>query len=278
MWTSFQTLLPSFGLVLAVLCTSGLVRALLLGLFIGQMAGLAHDCTHAVTSARWWVTCLGWGVSHTWFRKDHLAHHRLCNTPLEDPHFDYTPLFVQSTQERCTPHFWSQQLFFPIVILFGRLNIHVTSIVHAVRHGLLMECLGVVANIVWTTSALEKWVHVLAMHATVGAVVHVPFLLNHYTHDQYDAEQLQKMTWIERQLRTTINYSASPWWSWMLCGLDLHMEHHAFPQVPRHELHTLTPKIKAACKKYGIKYEPRTVSSLAVDCYVKMTSIVDGRT
>lgn len=251
------------------------LRATLLGLFVGQMAGLAHDYTHVPRSAVGdAVTSIGWGVSHRWFRRNHLAHHQLLNAPLADPQFDYTPLFVQSEKaERCRPCPWRQRCFFPLVILLGRTNIQLVSLADAVRNGHALEAAGIVANVGWTTAALGGcWRSVLLLHAVVGAVVHVPFLLNHYTFEQYAEAEQKKMGWFERQIRTTVNYEAPPWLAWTLCGLDLHIEHHAFPTTPRHLLHTRTAAVKRECDRLGLPY--RTISLLGAvrRCYARMTS------
>lgn len=64
-----------------------------------------------------------------------------------------------------------------------------------------------------------------------------------------------KGKWYRFQVETSKNYKA-PWlWTLLSGGLDRHIEHHLFPTLPALKLREISPKVRALCEKYGVRYE-----------------------
>ncbi len=42
----------------------------------------------------------------------------------------------------------------------------------------------------------------------------------------------------------------------ILCGaLDRQIEHHLFPKLPPERLRQISPRVRAACEKFGVRYQ-----------------------
>lgn len=58
----------------------------------------------------------------------------------------------------------------------------------------------------------------------------------------------------ELQITTTRNVDGNALVGWFMGGLHLQVEHHLYPNVPRHHLHKVRAIIEPLCKQHGIKY------------------------
>jgi fatty acid desaturase len=63
--------------------------------------------------------------------------------------------------------------------------------------------------------------------------------------------------WLVHQLHTTSNIAGSTFLDWWAGGLQLQIEHHLFPQMPRHRLNKIKPAVMALCAKFGLDYQVR---------------------
>lgn len=71
--------------------------------------------------------------------------------------------------------------------------------------------------------------------------------------------------WAIHQLRTTSNFAnSSPWFSWLIGGLNYQIEHHLFPNICHIHYHKIAPIVKETAKKYNIPYhhQPSFISAL----------------
>ncbi len=68
-------------------------------------------------------------------------------------------------------------------------------------------------------------------------------------------EKKSKGEWYRFQIETSKNYKAHWLWTLLSGGLDRHIEHHLFPTLPPMKLRQISPKVKALCQSYGVRYE-----------------------
>ena len=59
---------------------------------------------------------------------------------------------------------------------------------------------------------------------------------------------------VKCQLLTTRNIRSQKWMQWFHGGLDMQIEHHLFPMLPRHQLHNVAPRVRALAEKHGMPY------------------------
>ncbi len=61
--------------------------------------------------------------------------------------------------------------------------------------------------------------------------------------------------WVRFQIETSKNFLLPPSWRTICGGLDRHIEHHLFPQLPPRRLRALCVEVQAICARAGIVYE-----------------------
>jgi linoleoyl-CoA desaturase len=61
--------------------------------------------------------------------------------------------------------------------------------------------------------------------------------------------------WMVRQLRATNNvWPHSRLWSFLCGGINLHIEHHLFPQISNDQLHHIAPVVEEFARKHRLPY------------------------
>lgn len=72
-------------------------------------------------------------------------------------------------------------------------------------------------------------------------------------HRNYDKKT--PIEWYRFQVESSKNYVLGKFWRNIFGGLDRHIEHHLYPNLPPNRLHSLSPEIRKACQENGIDYE-----------------------
>ena len=169
--------------------------------------------------------------------------------------------------------------FLPLCVLVGRFNLYAISMVFAIKDCLhpqthimkrqraFADILGMclfwiwhVALIIQFDSILQRVIFVCASHFTVG-ILHVQLLLSHLATTTFTEEEEDAIGFFAFQLGTSRNIECMRYEHWFHGGLEYQIEHHLFPQLPRHNLHKVQPFVKQICKEHGIQY--REVGFLA---------------
>jgi linoleoyl-CoA desaturase len=61
--------------------------------------------------------------------------------------------------------------------------------------------------------------------------------------------------WHRFQAETSKNFALGGIWRLLVGGLDRHIEHHLFPNLPPNRLHALSGEVRALCARHGVSYE-----------------------
>ncbi|MBI3554433.1 MAG: fatty acid desaturase [Elusimicrobia bacterium] len=71
--------------------------------------------------------------------------------------------------------------------------------------------------------------------------------------------------WYRFQIETSKNFALNGIWRVLCGGLDRHIEHHLYPNLPPARLHALSPRVKELCERSAVRYEehPSFWSSLS---------------
>ncbi|MBX9768806.1 MAG: fatty acid desaturase, partial [Bdellovibrionales bacterium] len=73
---------------------------------------------------------------------------------------------------------------------------------------------------------------------------------SHATH----APDKTPFAWFRFQIETSKNYHLPQLWRGIFGGLDRHIEHHLYPDLPPKQLRGLSDEVKNLCNQYGIEY------------------------
>ena len=260
-----------------------IVGSISLGLFWQQSLLFAHDIMHrsvvtpttmnGMQERNKAMQMLGLifggvfgGVGPFWWTDDHSMHHMFTNVVDLDPSAGsdpvlfcdpkmYKPSFISSIFLRL-----QTILYVPLCLFVGRPNLHLISVILSKRK--LLDGISVMLYFTWTTlwyksipvaSNTERWVYILISNL-VCSILHLQLNLNHYPTGMYTKQEYQKMTFVEYQLRTTMNVRSNAFTDWFHGGLHMQIEHHLFPLLPRERLGYISDKCRYIAKLSGIPY------------------------
>lgn len=258
-------------------CLAGLVLAA----FWQQCGFLMHDTMHTqVTRMRKYDHFLGTvtgtvcvGMSGTWWRDEHFLHHSLTNVvdyaeEFADPQMWET---VWAQNEKLFPYFQTlfqlitirvQHItFLPICVFFGRIAIVIDGFTTE-RHW--YEWLAGALHWSWVLLLLSlttSWREAAILYATAAVgegVLHIQLLISHYAKPFQVKSDMHEMEFCRFQAEANINIANPVWLDWFHGGLNLHLEHHLFPRLPRHNLRRAQPYVRRTCEQVGIEYDECT--------------------
>ncbi|KAI9139370.1 delta-6 fatty acid desaturase [Paraphysoderma sedebokerense] len=265
-----------------------LVSASIMGLFWQQCGWLSHDFLHhQVFRNRFYNDCVGYvagglaqGFSVSWWKDKHNTHHAQPNVHQEDPDIDTMPLLAWSehalelfsdfSNETLARFFVNHQaiLYFPILAI-ARVSWAIQSALFVTPYWQklgkppisMLEQLSVAMHWVWyigvLTYALSP-VMVLVYFATsqmvCGLLLASVFSLNHNGMPIIGHDEATEMDFYSKQIITGRDVFPSIFVDWFMGGLNFQIEHHLFPNMPRHSLRTIKPIIQDLCEKHNIPH------------------------
>jgi len=279
------------------------VAGILLGMFWQQAAFIAHDSAHNGVIHRHQSDGFNWlawifasplfGISAALWTEEHSMHHAITMRPREDPQFNYLPLCLISMKEIGLPNATLDNVarllvplqhitFLPLAVLIGRFNFYLIAVSFAVKRlfsaantrqffQAFMDVAGMCMYWTWYISLVcalddvyERVIFVLASHWSVG-ILHLQLLMSHLATSSFTVEEERAEQFFSFQLKTTRNIDATWYDHWFHGGLEFQIEHHLFPQLPRHCLERVQPFVKDICKRHNIPYRSSSFSSVLLE-------------
>jgi len=280
------------------------IGAIILGISYQQLGWLGHDYSHQQVfqnrsfnnfMAYFTGTILS-GYSVNWWKERHNSHHAITNVLEGDPDVDNLPLFVWSrddiprmatipASEKIIPY---QHYYFLPFTLFLKLIWNLQS-VFFVQQGhnkhlnkvANYEKFCIIFHYTWISLVLifflPSWSAALAFFFITeligGACIANIVFMNHYACQQMTWNQGQQADFLQLQLNTTRNVESSLFMDWFAGGLNLQIEHHLFPTMPRHNLLKVKPIVEEFCKNYNLPYQSLPFSSCMKEVLGKLQDV-----
>ncbi|KAG1056551.1 hypothetical protein G6F46_002069 [Rhizopus delemar] len=228
------------------------------------------------------------GFSLSWWKNKHNTHHASTNVHGHDPDIDTAPIllwdeyasaaYYSSLDEEPTmiSRFLAESVlpyqtrYYFFVLGFARLSWAIQSLLYSFKQGAinksrqlnLFERFCLVSHwtlftfcaVAWCSNIYDTILFFLVSQATTGYTLALVFALNHSGMPVITEEKAESMEFFEIQVITGRDVTLSPLGDWFMGGLNYQIEHHVFPNMPRHSLPKVKPMVKSLCKKYGIKY------------------------
>ncbi|KAJ1999466.1 hypothetical protein GGI04_003503 [Coemansia thaxteri] len=253
-----------------------------------QLAFFAHDLGHnELTGRREFDMVLGicvadvlGGLSVGWWKKNHNTHHIVTNDVDNDPDIQHLPFLAVSTRffesrfstyYRRTMAFDAAARFFVavqdklyyLIMCFARYNLYFLSWSYlllsdfAPYRRLEIACIAVF--FVWfgcLLSYIPTWPYLflyLFVSHSISAVLHIQITLSHFAMSTESPDPVHEC-FAARQIRTTMDVICPPHFDWFHGGLQFQIEHHLFPRLPRHNLRSVQPLVKALCRKHSMEF------------------------
>jgi fatty acid desaturase len=270
-------LLAAGWVVFAVLGDSWwqLVTAAYLAVVFTQIAFVGHDAGHRqISRSRRANDRVGLvhanllvGISFGWWVPKHNAHHSNPNHEDLDPDISITALAFTDDQASSKHGLvrlvarYQAWLFFPLLLLEAA-HLHLAS-VKAVLGGsgrantvegalLVAHVAGYLTALVWVLSPAQAVAFVVVQQGLFGLYLGCSFAPNHKGMATLtDADALD---FARRQVLTSRNVTGSRLVDFVLGGLNYQIEHHLFPNMPRPNLRSAQPLVRAFCQEHGLPY------------------------
>jgi cytochrome b involved in lipid metabolism len=262
-----------------------LLAAFFLALFWQQCGWLSHDFLHhQVFSNRQWNNFMGYilgnvaqGFSVSWWKAKHNLHHAVPNVKNYDPDIDTMPFLAWSEkliegELEGLPHILIQYqyIFYLPLLSAARLSWLIQSLLYPLFSPKIrsdftrkVEVSTLCIHYLWVgllafggLGILEGIAFILLSQAFAGLLLSTAFSLNHNGMVILDPNAQNQMEFSRLQIITARDVRGGPinFFHWFMGGLDMQIEHHLFPTVPRHNLRQVQTEIEAMCKKYNIQY------------------------
>lgn len=282
-WKGVQVAaLVSACVVLIILVDHPLLQvanAILLAFTYGQIGLLGHDAGHRQVSRKhpWLNDVVGHAcgfltaLSSTWWSTQHNIHHAHPNREGSDPDIDIPILAYSEEQARTKTGLarfivkYQGFLVFPIMML-TTVSLRTTSvrfITNEFREGrgrkVIIDLCLIVAHAavyLWLLfTFLPPWTAVLFLftHQLLwGLYMGMVFAPNHKGMPILGPDD--KVDYLREQVLTSRNVRSHPVIDFWYGGLNFQIEHHLFPNMPRHNLRHAQPIVKSFCAERETPY------------------------
>jgi len=298
-WYYARTMLALFGLLSislgALFMLPGfplqLINAALLAFVFAQLGLLGHDAGHdQVFASRRWNTFLGrlcgnllLGMGLDWWREHHNAHHARPNQEGRDPDADLGVLALSPEQAArrygfggwCSRH---QLLLTPLFASLQVFELHRYTVGFLLRRrsrSRYVEGFLVASHFVLYLGLLSMALGVprgllFAIVPTVvsGWYLNVIFGTNHTAMPLLS--QSQRMGFVEQQVTTSRNVRVPGFLAFLFGGLDLQIEHHLFPTMPRNQMRRAQAATKTFCAQHGLAYRESGFAETYLEIFTHM--------
>jgi len=252
-----------------------LLAAVLAGI-LTQFALLGHDAAHRQifrsSRANEWAslglgTLIG-GFSLDWWQHKHAAHHANPNKHGSDPDvaagvLAFTP-YVRADRRGFGGYLADRQAWFyiPLLMLEG-LNLHVSSVRRLIsrapmKHRSREITILALRHISYLTALLLIMPPAMAAaFLGVQLALYGLYLGGAFTPSHIGMPSVPpnlKIDFLRRQVLMSRNVSGGWFIHFLLGGLNLQIEHHLFPSMPRPNLRRLQPLVRQVCVDNEITY------------------------
>jgi len=218
------------------------------------------------------------GVSPSWWKSAHNAHHIYANDTVSDSHsnisvlaFSHDQFALKSDALRKVVKF-QKYYFLPLLMLEGlvpKVNSWMAIIKGEGRHrgwegaGLILHTFGMIAGAVIVLGPWHAALLVVLMHGVMGLYWGLLFAPNHKGMEQFTPGD--RPDFVSAQVRATRNVTPNLFVDMLFGGLNYQIEHHLFPDLPRRGLKVARPIVRRFCEYAGFTYvEVNVLESYAI--------------
>jgi fatty acid desaturase len=281
-----------FGAWVAFAVTESLWTAPLLAFAYYQIGLLFHDFSHhhgfrhrAINDAAGHFAGLLIGGSLTRWRRDHNAHHAHTNDTGRDPDIEGPIAHTRATAAKArglkrllarTQHLW----LMPVSALALMPIIRSKDVAFVLRRksyrarplelAILVAHYAAYFGVVFATLPFWSAVLFVALHQLLfGGAFSFTFLVNHtgLPIDAKSADPILKQVLVTRNVREHVITD------YLLGPLAAHIEHHAFPTMPRCNLRRAGVLLRSVCEAQGIPYREQSFGEAYADFLGELRTI-----
>ena len=112
----------------------------------------------------------------------------------------------------------------------------------------------------------------VTLYLVLSAWLAFGFITNHLGCEVFTVEEVEEMSWLELQMRTSRSLKGGMFVHWFYGGLSTQIEHHLFPKAPRYNLLKVQQMTRDFAKKHNIAYFETT----PIEAYVQINKALDA--
>ena len=112
----------------------------------------------------------------------------------------------------------------------------------------------------------------VTLYLVLSAWLAFGFITNHLGCEVFTVEEVEEMSWLELQMRTSRSLKGGMLVHWFYGGLNTQIEHHLFPKAPRYNLLKVQQMTRDFAKKHNIAYFETT----PVQAYIQINRALDA--
>ncbi|KAI9318584.1 delta-6-fatty acid desaturase [Dichotomocladium elegans] len=232
------------------------------------------------------------GFSLSWWKNKHNTHHASTNVHGHDPDIDTAPIllwdefasaqyygslndepgtFGRFMAESVLPY---QTRYYFFILAVARISWAIQSLLYVLDKGSITKsrrltayelgcltahwALFTAVTVSWIGSVSNMFLFFFISQTVTGYCLALVFALNHNGMPVISQEKAEGMEFFEIQVVTGRDVELNAFGDWFMGGLNYQIEHHVFPNMPRHNLAKVKPMVRSLCKKYNIKYHNTT--------------------
>ncbi|CAL9697434.1 unnamed protein product [Knipowitschia caucasica] len=266
-----------------------LLGCLLLTVVQAQASWLQHDFGHlsVFKRSRWnhvaqrFVIGHLKGASAQWWNHRHFQHHAKPNIFSKDPDVNMVQVLVVGAVQpvefgikkiKFLPYNHQHKYFFlvgpPLII---PVVFHLQAMYRTIQRRNWED-------LCWSLTYYLRYflcfVPLFGFWGSVAFLTLVRFLESHWfvwvtqmNHLSMEIDHERHQDWLSMQLQATCNVEQSTFNDWFSGHLNFQIEHHLFPTMPRHNYQQVAPRVQALCKKHGIVYQKKPLSTAIADVF-----------
>ncbi|KAI9094656.1 fatty acid desaturase-domain-containing protein [Phlyctochytrium arcticum] len=286
-----------------------LLSACMIGIFWQQCGWLAHDFLHNqvfLTNAYndyagYLIGNVFQGFSVSWWKHKHCTHHSVPNVHSGDPDIDTLPFLAWS--EHALEGFadvsdaglakflvaYQPILYFPLLSV-ARLNWAISSLMWCTRDlststqvfplRKVVELAGLALHWAWYLGAAFLFLSPLSgllwfavSQAVCGVLLAAVFSVNHNGMPIYSQADAAKLNFYQLSILTGRDVYSNVFSDWFTGGLNLQIEHHMFPNVPRHNLKYIVPHVRKLCVKHNVPFHETSIVEGLVEVVDRLATV-----
>jgi len=236
------------------------------------------------------------GFSVSWWKAKHNLHHAVPNVKNYDPDIDTMPFLAWSEkliegELEGLPHvlIQYQYIFYLPLLSAARLSWLIQSLFYPLYSNKIrsdstrkIELSTLCIHYLWVgllaiggLGLIEGIAFILLSQAFAGLLLSTAFSLNHNAMVILDPNAQSSMEFNRLQIITArdVRGGLFNFFHWFMGGLDMQIEHHLFPTVPRHNLRQVQSEIETMCKKYNITYHQTGFWSGTKELFQRLYSV-----
>jgi fatty acid desaturase len=212
--------------------------------------------------------------SSWWDYKHNVNHHHFCNTVEKDedilaldgaftPHNRGNSPFIKKFKYLI---FWGSMFFMYPAFIVQSYNFAIKNRKFGELFLMLLHWPVIWGPIFYTLPFTDALTVFVVLYLTLSAWLAFGFITNHLGCDVFSVEEVENMSWMELQMRTSRSLKGGSFIHWFYGGLNTQIEHHLFPKAPRFNLLKIQNMTREFAKKHDIKYFETT----PVQAYVQI--------